>query len=432
MTKPSYTEMTALKSRHFLLSPDFILPLLILAIGTLLFRLTNLDLNLQSLYYSTISGWAFNNSPLAMFIYHYSNIPALILSIGALVGYVFSYSKERLLPYRKIFIFLVLAMVLGPGILVNSILKDNWGRPRPRELVQFGGEHAYEAPLTIDPTSPGKSFPCGHATMGFYFFALALVLRKHKRKLANLTLLAAILWGSVIGWIRMGQGGHFASDVLWAGTLVYLSSYLLYRAFALHRNLFYIPSETSRQRKLKPWQKMLLALLGVLIIVGAMLATPYSAKQEFNISNELGASNRQSLIIDFDNAIVQVTLSDNSKLDYRANGFGFPGSKLKNDHNYDNNSFTLSQHRSGFFTELVCEANVAVDTVMVTKTHLSTREGELQLSLPASFADTLYVSPRTKLVKNAPNPPVIIIQSKPHGKYWLDAPLLKLSRTPLV
>ncbi|HCX59124.1 MAG TPA: PAP2 family protein, partial [Candidatus Cloacimonas sp.] len=65
---------------------------------------------------------------------------------------------------RKLYLFLVLAMIIGPGIIVNSALKENWGRPRPRDVEQFGGRYAYEAPLEIDLSSPGKSFPCGHAT----------------------------------------------------------------------------------------------------------------------------------------------------------------------------------------------------------------------------------------------------------------------------
>ena len=36
-------------------------------------------------------------------------------------------------------VFLVLSLLLGPGLLVNVILKDNWGRPRPGSVVEFGG-----------------------------------------------------------------------------------------------------------------------------------------------------------------------------------------------------------------------------------------------------------------------------------------------------
>ncbi|MEI9804295.1 MAG: hypothetical protein WDN48_07260 [Pseudolabrys sp.] len=30
-------------------------------------------------------------------------------------------------------------MALGPGLAVNVLLKDHWGRPRPIDVTQFGG-----------------------------------------------------------------------------------------------------------------------------------------------------------------------------------------------------------------------------------------------------------------------------------------------------
>jgi membrane-associated PAP2 superfamily phosphatase len=67
--------------------------------------------------------------------------------------------------------------------------------------------------------------------MGFYFFALSFVL-SHKRRLAAIfVMLFALLWGALIGWVRIGMGGHFASDVLWAGGIVYLVSFALFQAF---------------------------------------------------------------------------------------------------------------------------------------------------------------------------------------------------------
>ena len=36
-------------------------------------------------------------------------------------------------------LFLTLSLLLGPGLLVNGILKPQWGRPRPIHVTQFGG-----------------------------------------------------------------------------------------------------------------------------------------------------------------------------------------------------------------------------------------------------------------------------------------------------
>ncbi|MDD2229620.1 MAG: phosphatase PAP2 family protein [Candidatus Cloacimonetes bacterium] len=428
MNKQSITDVTALSSRHFFLSWDFIVPLFILIIGTAIFRSSNLDLYIQNHYYSSASAWLFNSSSIAMFIYHYGNLPALLLCIAALGVYIFSFSNPRLRTYRKIAIYLVIVMIVGPGLLVNSILKDNWGRPRPRDVIQFGGEYSYEAPLTIDTSSPGKSFPCGHATMGYYFFALAFVLRQHRRSLSKLVLLASLIWGTVIGWVRIGQGGHFASDVLWAGALVYLSAYLMYRAMGLHHNVFYLP--VSPPRKLKAIQKLLLAMLGLLIVLGIMLATPYSAKQEYFLSTKQPSTDPQSINMDLAQANLKFNLGSSSYFSYTVNGFGFPGSKLKSKHEYIDNSFILYQLKHGFFTEFTCNATLSIDTLNVKRTYITIKKGELRLLIPDSFADTLYVSPQTKLISNGAIQPIIAVRTKPKGRYWIDAPVLRLENTP--
>ena len=53
---------------------------------------------------------------------------------------------KLILPRRKLFIpgravvFLISTMILAPGLLVNVLLKDHWGRPRPIDVTQFGGQ----------------------------------------------------------------------------------------------------------------------------------------------------------------------------------------------------------------------------------------------------------------------------------------------------
>ena len=103
----THKEMAARKSRHFLLSLHFLLPLLVLAAGTLLFRNSSLDLSIQNRYYLGQGEWAFNSQTWAMLIYRYGNLPALIISLAGLAVFIFSYSKARLLPYRKLGLYLL-------------------------------------------------------------------------------------------------------------------------------------------------------------------------------------------------------------------------------------------------------------------------------------------------------------------------------------
>ena len=40
-------------------------------------------------------------------------------------------------------VFVLLSFALGPGLLVNAVLKEHWGRPRPVAVTEFGGELAF-------------------------------------------------------------------------------------------------------------------------------------------------------------------------------------------------------------------------------------------------------------------------------------------------
>lgn len=415
----THKEMAARKSRHFLLSLHFLLPLLVLAAGTLLFRNSSLDLSIQNRYYLGQGEWAFNSQTWAMLIYHYGNLPALIISLAGLAVFIFSYSKARLLPYRKIGLYLVLSMVIGPGLVANSLLKDNWGRPRPREIVQFGGEFRYEAPLSVDPLSNGKSFPCGHATMGFYFFALSFVL-SHKRRLAAIfVMLFALLWGALIGWVRIGMGGHFASDVLWAGGIVYLVSFALFRLLKLNLNPYY--EAISEKSSLKLHHKVLLTIAGILIVIGVLLATPYSARRNYPVAEQCGRSDSLKLELKLELADLRIIPDPETSFSYRNNGFGFPGSKLKTRHEYLPDKFTFEQWKKGFFTELSCKAELGFRPEKLSRLRIELKEGKL--GLPDGLLDTLYVEPQTTIT-HQPLKTVILPSPTPQGRYWVKAPKL--------
>jgi lipid A 4'-phosphatase len=47
-----------------------------------------------------------------------------------------------LIPARAILLML-LTLALVPGVLANLVLKEHWGRPRPIDVAQFGGEEHF-------------------------------------------------------------------------------------------------------------------------------------------------------------------------------------------------------------------------------------------------------------------------------------------------
>lgn len=115
-------------------------------------------------------------------------------------------------------LFVVAALALGPGLIVNLILKDHWGRPRPSTIAEFFGPNHYVPPFLIsDQCLDNCSFPSGHAALGFWLVAFALLTPPVWRRPA---LWAALVFGAMVGLVRIAQGGHFLSDVLVSGMIV--------------------------------------------------------------------------------------------------------------------------------------------------------------------------------------------------------------------
>ena len=118
-----------------------------------------------------------------------------------------------------------LVMLLGIGLVVHAAFKEQWGRPRPYELQAFAGDHAFVAPLRPGGACKTNcSFVSGHAATGFALLSLAMFgTRSRRRKWFGVALTS----GLVIGLGRMVQGGHFLSDILFAGWLMWAVTVLV-------------------------------------------------------------------------------------------------------------------------------------------------------------------------------------------------------------
>ena len=115
--------------------------------------------------------------------------------------------------------FTTLLFLLGPGLLVNGILKEFWGRARPADIAEFGGEKLFTPPLRIaDQCATNCSFVSGE---GAGATALAIsawvlteriadpVLRWRIRAVVNTLAAVAVA-------LRVMTGRHFLSDTVFA------------------------------------------------------------------------------------------------------------------------------------------------------------------------------------------------------------------------
>jgi len=117
----------------------------------------------------------------------------------------------------RVIAFLLASLALGPGLIVNALLKEHWGRARPSQIADFGGEAAYTPPFVIAPWCESNcSFVSGHGSLGFWVVAFAFLAPAAWRARA---VAAALLFGGAVAFVRIVQGGHFLSDTVYAGVI---------------------------------------------------------------------------------------------------------------------------------------------------------------------------------------------------------------------
>jgi membrane-associated PAP2 superfamily phosphatase len=135
--------------------------------------------------------------------------------------------RRPLLVRGRSIVFLVATLAVGPGLMTNAILKEYYGRPRPIDIVQFGGADAFKP--WWDPRGACESncsFVAGEPSGAFWTVAPAALAPPPWRALAYA---GAVAFGTGVGLLRVGFGGHFFSDVVFAGVLTYLVIWLAYR-----------------------------------------------------------------------------------------------------------------------------------------------------------------------------------------------------------
>ena len=136
----------------------------------------------------------------------------------------------------RVLAFVTLLFLLGPGLLVNGLLKEFWGRARPGDIAEFGGARIFTPPLQIaDQCATNCSFVSGEGS-GATALAISVwvlaerisdrVLRRRIRVAVNS--LAAIALA-----LRVMTGRHFLSDTLFAILFVTVLAVVLGTIFRL-------------------------------------------------------------------------------------------------------------------------------------------------------------------------------------------------------
>jgi lipid A 4'-phosphatase len=187
-----------------------------------------IDLAAARIFYVEPRHFLFNHSALATALRWGFRALTWGTAIAAVTGIILALARRRHLFGLGLpeWIFLALVLITGPGLIANTLLKDNWARPRPIHVVEFGGPDRFTPVLERSGACVRNcSFISGEASATFALgFAIAMLARRRRAEL----MAAAVALGGVAGLIRMGEGGHFLSDVVFAGVFMALDVALMY------------------------------------------------------------------------------------------------------------------------------------------------------------------------------------------------------------
>ena len=188
----------------------------------------DIDLWMSGLFYRPDGGFYLKDSWWAVAIYDSIPIIVIAVGVGSLLFLVGNLARKRQVGplSNRFLLFMLAALAVGPGLVVNAGFKDNWGRARPRDVTEFSGEKQFTPALQpTDQCGRNCSFVAGHPSVVFWLAALGFAVVARKRR--NQVFAAAAALGLVAGFGRIVQGGHFLSDVIFSGLSVFAVVWVL-------------------------------------------------------------------------------------------------------------------------------------------------------------------------------------------------------------
>jgi lipid A 4'-phosphatase len=203
------------------------------AVSLLFVLVPRIDLWFSSLFYDPdLRGPGYGGFPLrtnmaALIIYEVVARTSRVLPMALLagIGVTLIWKRQLFGLGPRAYVYLLAVFVIGVLLIVNALFKDCWTRARPNETTEFGGTRRFTPAFVVaGQRRTNGSWPSGHATLGFYFLSVGMLLKRRRAAV----LVAASALGGLIGLARIAQGRHFLSDVVSAFFIMYIVARALY------------------------------------------------------------------------------------------------------------------------------------------------------------------------------------------------------------
>lgn len=205
-----------------------------------------IDLAVSGFFYDTSHALVVQNAfllpPIVEILRNFFWDVSLLVPLAALILLALSLWVRRpvLALSARAWGFVLALFLLGPGLVVNGILKAYWGRARPHNVVDFGGTAQFTPAYQIsDQCAANCSFVSGEGAGATAVTITALlILFAFRNRLPKLGYILgqglALAMLGFVGWQRVASGGHFLSDVLLSVLIVSLIAAILARFMLNH------------------------------------------------------------------------------------------------------------------------------------------------------------------------------------------------------
>ncbi len=233
----AFTHVSALIRR----SPGVAVLIGILLVSLFFLSFPGVDLWASGLFYDSGEGFWAKTDPFFIRLRELGPFLVKLIAAGCLIILLL----KLIVPDRKALIdlrwplYALSTLIVGPGLVVNGLFKNNWGRPRPLTVEQFGGEFPYVPVWEVtDFCHRNCSFVSGEGSASAWLLSLAVVAPVLWRRAV---LVPALILMIALSLNRIAFGGHFLSDTLLSWGMIFLIMRVAYWLFFVRTPWFLAP-----------------------------------------------------------------------------------------------------------------------------------------------------------------------------------------------
>ena len=103
-----------------------------------------MDRRFSSQFFTLEDDWFLTKDIPWNWLYDFGVIPGILMSFFSFIFWAYYRTNIKFYVLRNYFLICGFTPIIASLFLVNVVLKDHTGRPRPREISQFNGNWDYK------------------------------------------------------------------------------------------------------------------------------------------------------------------------------------------------------------------------------------------------------------------------------------------------